>query len=457
MSIPWRLLMPVWLIFATARAAGAETFAPLIDHHQHLLSPAVARMVDGPPQRPVVVVPPDLAEILTTRATAWDNAERLAGLYTDNALASVTGGGQAGFVRGARATAAHLVSLRHSPYWLAPTAYGVDRTSAWVAGYYVAGQPGQRAADVGQFQLGLRRNSAGWRIAVESPAFRSTPAQKPITGADLIKLLDDAGIARAVVLSTAFAYGSRSFDFERSVRKPSELRALVTAANDWTANEAARFPARLIAFCSVSPTADYALDEVRRCGANGRFAGLKLHLDESEVSLQSPDHASRLRAVFSLANASGLAIAIHLANTRSYGADDVKVFLAEIATAAPDVPIQIAHLWGGGRFSSGALDAFANAVQTRAPGTSNLWFDMAEAPLMAAYEGDDSAMAAQAIAAAIRKIGPSRILFGSDIAIAGHKAPKAAWAQFLESIPLTDVEFQIIAGNAAPYLRAWKP
>jgi predicted TIM-barrel fold metal-dependent hydrolase len=51
----------------------------------------------------------------------------------------------------------------------------------------------------------------------------------------------------------------------------------VRAENDWVAQEVARYPDRLVAFCGVSPLEDYALEEIDRCSTMQNLTGLKLH------------------------------------------------------------------------------------------------------------------------------------------------------------------------------------
>jgi hypothetical protein len=51
-----------------------------------------------------------------------------------------------------------------------------------------------------------------------------------------------------------------------------------------------------------------------------------------------------------------------------------------------------------------------------------------------------------------RELGVQRILFGSDAPTDESFAPKAAWAAF-RTLPLTEAEFQTIAGNVPPYMR----
>jgi predicted TIM-barrel fold metal-dependent hydrolase len=52
----------------------------------------------------------------------------------------------------------------------------------------------------------------------------------------------------------------------------------------------------------------------------------------------------------------------------------------------------------------------------------------------------------------IRQVGVDRVLFGSDAAVKPNLAPREAWEAF-RKLPLTEVEFERIARNVAPYLR----
>src|SRR5689334_8123027 len=81
---------------------------------------------------------------------------------------------------------------------------------------------------------------------------------KPITAADLIAQMDTAGIDSAVVLSAAYG-------FSNPFKKPGpDEYARVRAENDWVSMQVARYPRRLIGFCSVNPLRDYALREIER-------------------------------------------------------------------------------------------------------------------------------------------------------------------------------------------------
>ena len=270
-----------------------------------------------------------------------------------------------------------------------------------------------------------------------------------ITASELIALLDYAGIRRALVLSTAYTWGKAS---RTAVADEYEH---VKAENDWTARQVARYPDRLRAFCSFNPLKPYALDELARCSKDPILHhGVKLHFGNSDVDLDNPDNVALVRKVFAAANGFGMAIVVHMRTSldlhRKYGADQARVFLQEILAAAPDVPVQIAHLAGSGGYppaTDSALSVFTDAIAKRDPRVSNVWFD-ATVVVRPGTSPDEL----RQIAARIRQIGVERVLYGSDAAGSPVSYPKAGWAAF-RRLPLTDAEFAVIAGNLAPYMR----
>src|SRR6185369_17920231 len=94
------------------------------------------------------------------------------------------------------------------------------------------------------------------------------------------------------------------------------------------------------------------------------------------------------------------------------------------------------------------LEVYVSAVQRHAKGTQNLYFDVAEVALVA--NGNKEML--QTIADAIRRIGPTHILFGSDAVGQNTLHSAKAIAQFSSDVPLIDAEFAIIAANHLPYL-----
>jgi predicted TIM-barrel fold metal-dependent hydrolase len=259
-----------------------------------------------------------------------------------------------------------------------------------------------------------------------SPAAAALVSGKPnapgIAARDLIALLDSAGIQHALVLSTAYTWGKAS-------RAPVEREyEHVKAENDWTAQQVAQYPNRLRAFCSFNPLKPYALEELARCSKDSMLHyGLKLHFGNSDVDLANPQNVARVRKVFAAANRYRMAIVVHMRtsidNQRKYGADAAQVFLNELLPAAPDVPVQIAHLAGSGGYApatDSALSVFTDALARQDPRLRNVWFDAS-----VVVRPGMSADVLQQVAARIRQIGVGRVLYGSDAAGSPLTYPKA--------------------------------
>jgi predicted TIM-barrel fold metal-dependent hydrolase len=267
--------------------------------------------------------------------------------------------------------------------------------------------------------------------------------QQPITAKSLISMLDDAGIQRAVILSNAFRYG------DPRIESRADEYARVKAENDWTADEAAKYPGRLTAYCSFNPLKEYALRELSRCAAGKRFGlGIKLQFGSSDIDLSDPAEVAMLRRVFRAANTRRMEIVVHLrtARRRPYGAAQAHVVIDELLAAAPDVRVQIAHLAGGG---GGSLDpaaeevlgVFAAAFAQKDPRVKNLYFD-----LSGAVGGEGWPARAPVIAQYIRALGVIHVVYGSDGGDPADPPAKAVVAAYRQ-LPLSLAEFSVIDGN----------
>lgn len=281
-----------------------------------------------------------------------------------------------------------------------------------------------------------------------SPAvIQSSSGVNPILATDLIRFLDEGGIAKAAVLSLAYQFGSPD-------RVTPDEYELVKDENDWTSRQVAPFADRLVGFCSVNPLADYALAELERCTADPNLrSGIKLHFGNSDVDLDSPQDVERVRRVFAAANRNRMSIIVHLrpsvSKRRPYGAVQARVFLNDILSAAPDVVVQIAHLSGAGSYDDAtddALSVFTDALENGDPLVEQVYFDASGVAGIGPWEEK-----ADLIAERIRQLGLTRVFFGSDGAVPGNR-PKDAWESFLK-LPLSEAEFMSIASNVAPYFR----
>src|SRR5262245_17196345 len=284
-------------------------------------------------------------------------------------------------------------------------------------------------------------------VAVMSTTIPMAPA-KPRNAAELIAQLDAAGIKRAVVLSTAYI-------FEQPSRRVDAAAEKLRRDNAWTSRQVAQFPDRLIGFCGLNPLKDYGLEELARCANDPNLRrGLKLHFGNSVVDVHNPTHIEQVRRVFRAANDYRMTIVVHLRASVTqklpYGRDEASIFLNQLLPEAKDVVVQVAHLAGaGGPQDEGAqqaLEVFADAVSSGDPRTRLLYLDVTW--LGAPSTPED----AQRWAAAIRRLGTERVLFGSD-ATQTSVSPGDAWVALRNRVPLTGDQFRAIASNVPPYMR----
>lgn len=425
-------------VAAAAFVRERAGIVPRIDHHQHLVGPTA--VIPPPPELPAVQLPAELDRVVRERNRVMGTAE-VGDLYAEDArILDVWEEGHP-WVRGRSAVQGVVGAYARGTRFI-PNALTVADSVAHMAGVVRSGDSPRIAMN---FSLALRKDRGGaWRIVTEHVSeVPPRTFEVPITADRLVRDLDEAGIERAVVLSVAYFFGSPNRTW------PGDEYTNVRAENDWVAAQAARYPDRLVPFCGVSPLKDYAVREIRRCREIG-MRGLKLHFRSSRVNVLDPEHLRKVREVFRTANELGMPIVVHSENAGTYGREQAEVFLAELLPAAPDVVVQIAHLWGGNQFRPAPLSVFADAVSSGDPRARNLYFDLTEIEPGAG----GSAEAMEEIARRLRQIGLERILYGSDAAATPEGMPPALrWARLRHALPLTDAEIRVIAGNAAPYMR----
>jgi predicted TIM-barrel fold metal-dependent hydrolase len=428
-----RALIPPLLVcslFCTLDAQ-APRGVPVGDYHAHIMSEAAGRMLAQRPL-PSITLPADLDAVVRdfTRFTQAGDARSLARLFTKDALFP----DQTGSLQGPRDRR------------IRPLAFTLRDSVATITGS-LADSGSRGLADVATVTLTLRREAnAKWLIASLRRETIRTDIRAPVTADQLVTKLDSAGIKRAVVLSVAYWFGSALMPGSDSNVTLAEEHARVRTENDWVASQVARHPDRLVAFCSVNPLKPYALEEIERCGRHPGIRGLKLHLANSSVDLRKPADVEQLRRVFRAANSAALPMVVHMRpRLQPYGREDAEVFLREVLPNAPDIPIQIAHLVGWGGYDEAAdtaASAFVDAIARNDPVTTHLYFDIATIVL-----NSQSAETRERIATRIRQLGVNRVVYGSD-----GTDPRTDWAGILRLIPLSEREFETIAGNVTPYL-----
>lgn len=271
---------------------------------------------------------------------------------------------------------------------------------------------------------------------------------KGITAAEAIEALDVAGIEGGLVFSNAYMFGMPEAEAEHEAER-------VRAENEYVATEVAKYPDRLVGFCSFNPLTAYALEELAHCGEDERIGGLKLHLTNSDVDLRRPEHIRALAAVFALSNQLGLPVAVHM-RTRApdYGAEDAAIFIDQVLSQAPDVPVQIAHMAGWGGYddaADAAMSAFVDALAEEQRGVSHVSFGLGAVVFQPEAAGADTVLADEVreanhrLAARIRDVGTERVVYATD------------WPSWPPTIdPATKIERNILLIRTALPLSDWE-
>jgi predicted TIM-barrel fold metal-dependent hydrolase len=425
------------------QTTAQQPITPLVDYHTHLFSVDVrAHVIE--PLLPVITLPEDLAQLLRDKERFGGKVKdpaALADLYTKDVLvlnAAPT------WLRGERALR-FVVDLTEI-HRLLPNAYEVNGSEGYIAGTEAEVQ-GSAIQHISNFLYVIRKGSDGkWRISSEIFTLNGPPVPQEATAEHLIAHLNAEGIKRAVVLSTAYWFGSA----KHKALPPNEEFARVSAENEWVAQQVARYPDRLIGFCSFNPLKDYALEELDRCAKNPKLKGLKLHFGDSGVDLLNPQHVERIRQVFRAANDKRLPITVHTLVPGKHTRERSEIFLNQILPVAPDIPIQIAHLGGSGPNYDGdeALGVYADAITAGDRRMKNVYFDVASE-----VTRDTPPETLTLVARRLRQLGLRRVLYGSDRAGTLDDRSKGIWDwTAFRRLPLTDEEFRRIAENVAPYM-----
>lgn len=247
--------------------------------------------------------------------------------------------------------------------------------------------------------------------APDDPNYQATTAKQ------VLAALDAASIEHGLVLSIAYMFGSAQTEITNEY-------SLVKAENNYIAEQVATAPERLIGACSVNPLRPYARSEIKRCADDPRLRALKLHLTNSRIDLRNTEHVQVLAGVFNLLQDLNMPVVVHMrTGNPNYGAEDARIFIREVMSQAPGLPIHIAHMagWGGYDASTdSALESFALALSKGTIDPELISFGLGAVVFQPTAAGDDRALELKVrqanvqLAARIREIGPERVLFATD-------------------------------------------
>ena len=213
-------------------------------------------------------------------------------------------------------------------------------------------------------------------------ALFSDPRAPMATAEELLAAMDEAAVDLAVTLGM----GWTSQDVAREV-------------NDYLLEAAARYPRRLVPFCSVNPAwGDEALREVERCARQGARGVGELHPDTQGFRLSD---RRVMEPLMNMVRSYHLILLTHASEPVGHqypgkGAT-TPAMLMGLIEQFPDVPIVCAH-WGGG------LPFFNLMPEVRAL-LGNTYFDTAASPFL--YDPQVFSVVAQLAS-------PGSILLGSD-------------------------------------------
>jgi predicted TIM-barrel fold metal-dependent hydrolase len=261
----------------------------------------------------------------------------------------------------------------------------------------------------------------------------------------LLAELDAAGIGKAVVLSVGYSFG----DERKKLPDPDRL---TREENDWTSGQVSGSGGRLIGFCSANPLRSAALAELDRCLGLPGMRGIKLHFGNAGISLRDSAHATRVAAVFALAERRGAPVLVHMRarGGSNYGAEDARLFLDRLVSVAPSIEIVVAHLgYAGPGYpdADSVMATFGEAAERSDPRMRNVYFDVATDVTQ-----ETTPQNAALVARRIRQVGARHVLYGSDLSPPGGSI-RSGWQLFRDRVPLTADELRTIAGNVTRFAR----
>lgn len=304
---------------------------------------------------------------------------------------------------------------------------------------------------------------------------KDAPPLSAPSAADAIEALDSAGVRYGLALSGGYFWGS---PFLRSPMLSAILdslgvqlvdeRAKVRAENARLAEQVALYPDRLIGACSVNPLKDYAVEEVEICGTDTRIGAMKLHLANSMMDFSDTTHVARLRTFFQALGKTDLVAVVHVRNRGpGYGAEDTRVFIREVLTAAPNVPVQISHMAGWGFYDDATHSAMQPFVDAFRDGTLNaerITFGVGVLVSDPADAGADTMKARQMreqnarLAERMREVGIDRVVVETDWPFFPPVGePRTRIARYREqlrsTLPLEPAELDRFFSNVGPMFR----
>jgi predicted TIM-barrel fold metal-dependent hydrolase len=195
---------------------------------------------------------------------------------------------------------------------------------------------------------------------------------------DAVHALDQTHVAKGVILSCAYLYGLPSLHLS-----PQAVATMTRRENEFTAEQVAQYPARLVGFLSVSPLKDSAIEEIQHWQGRRQLIGLKLHFTASAVHMRNAAERRKVARVIGAAAAEHLPIVIHIGGGK-FNAADAELFIRDLLPRAGDSLVQIGHAGGGLPRGDGnnlaVLRAFGDHIVRDDLATRRVLFDISYVP-----------------------------------------------------------------------------
>jgi uncharacterized protein len=244
-------------------------------------------------------------------------------------------------------------------------------------------------------------------------AIYSQAKAKLAAAEDIIAAMDKDGVDISVVLNYGWS-----------------TQALCIEINDYILESVARYPKRLVGFCSVVPSEDEAiLREVERCIEGGAKGIGELRLDDQ---LKKNNWRELLSPLMESVINHNILLVTHASEPvgHQYPGKGIATpdLLYALITAFPELKLVCAH-WGGGLPFYTLMPEVKTALK-------NVYFDTAISPFL---------YSPQVYGQVVQLVGAEKILFGTDY-------PVISQHRFLKEINALDlsaeIKSKILSGNA---------
>jgi len=241
----------------------------------------------------------------------------------------------------------------------------------------------------------------------------SSPKARIATADELINSMDKDGVDISVILNGGWA-----------------THELCVETNDYILESVARYPDRLIGFCTVQPRSfEAAAAEIERCAKGGIKGVGEVRPDTQLFDLTEQDI---MEPVIEVIRRHRLILLAHASEPVGHQYQGKGIVTPDVLypfiTTFPDVTLVCAH-WGGG------LPFYALMPEVK-KAMSNVYFDSAASPLLYSPEIYNQV---------VHLVGADKILFGSDY-------PLLTQSRLLKEIGSLDLPQEtktlILSGNA---------